>query len=102
MLPIWRSVLCTGQVSVSFRLSVCGWFIAYLLVSHATQAHFEHVQVIPAARQASINVWRDFVNNRENRAVCAWSDAVRICGMSACAEVIRPSERVVDVSRNAP
>jgi hypothetical protein len=105
-----RRLQCGPHGEVCFVLDGCQYRldsatavdIAYLLVSHATETHFEHVQVIPAARQATINVWRDFVDNRENRTVSAWSDAVRICGITACAEVIGPSEGVVDVSRNAP
>jgi len=83
-------------------LSVRGSCFAYLLVSHATQANFEHVQVVPAARQTAIDVRRDLVDDGENRAVCARSDAVGIRGISASTKIIWSGKGVVDVSRNTP
>jgi hypothetical protein len=75
---------------------------AYLLVGHTTETHFEHVQVVPTAREAAVNIRRDFVDDGKNRAMRARSDAVRICGIAARTKIIWSGEGVVDIARDAP
>ena len=44
-------------------------------VGHAALANFEHVQVAPAAGDGAVGEGGDFVEDEEDRAVCARGDA---------------------------
>lgn len=57
--------------------------IAYLLFSHASMANLKHVQVVPPAGEAPIDVGRNLVDDGQHGAVRARRNAGRVCGIGA-------------------
>ena len=48
------------------------------VISHAAEANLEHIEIVPAARHPTINVWGDFVQDMKDGAVVSWSNTVRV------------------------
>lgn len=72
--------------------------LSYLFLSHASVAHLEHVEIIPAARESAVNVRGNLVDDGKDRAVRSWCNTCRVRGICTRAKIIRTRERVVDVS----